>query len=624
MAQITLSGSIGHFNPVLSIIDILDAQGGMRTVPTFTNGALTTEFAGIPNKVKQFVSSIIVQDTSKIYYLSGLTASDTGSWTPLNYITQDPVLEFANLASFPPVGAVSTIYIALDTGFAYSWNGSAYIPIASPATGISGLGTTNRIAKFTSSTVIGDSNISDTGTGGAILINVGGTASVRVNTALTIGNTTFPAGGNTILSLSRTQSYTGFILGNPDVSQISTLDFNNYFGSAVRSTAYLQIGASSGVYFTTGATLSTTTTYQDNTGSWGFGTTATSFAKLNVLSAAISGRESIMSVQVSDNADDRYILSNGTATTSRFIPAHTGFVGGTYSSFIFRGLGLVANDSGNEPYIQFRVANTSSSTDPNNGTLTNVVNRPMFTWGSVNESMRMLANGNLGLGTSLPDTKLHVAALNDIAKFEYTNLIGLSAGDNFLFNSGIFGDDISLQSTRGLHTTRIIGYNSNGQSYFNDESIISYPDQSIRMNGETTFAKTITYELPASPILATGEIVYFGLSSVALVPGDIYYYATNEEWEPADTGAHGNKLLGIPLGATVTDGILVKGFAKFPGNSNYSGFVNNSARQYLNSTPGSFSEVGPTVSGETVRIIGYCVNTDTLYFSPDTTWVVIL
>jgi hypothetical protein len=405
---------------------------------------------------------------------------------------------------------------------------------------------------------------------------------------------------------------------------VSALNFNNYVGSAVNSNAYLQIGASSGVYFTAGDTLSSTTTYQDNLGRWGFGTTATSFARLNVLMPAITGRESVMSVQVSDNTDDRYILGNGTTTSGRFIPTHVGFAGGTYSSLIFRGLGLAASDSGTEPYVQFRSAITSSSTDPNNGTLSNSVTRPLFTFGSVNESMRILANGNIGINTTLPIAKLHTAAIDNVAMFEYTNPTGLSAGDNFTFNSLILGDDISLQATRGLNTTRIIGYNGAGQSYFNDGAIISYPNKDIRMNGQTTFAKTITYELPNTPTVATGEIVYFGLSSIALVAGDIYYYADNEEWKPADVTAYGNKLLGIPLGTTVSSGILIKGFAKFSGNSNYSGFVNNGARQYINSTPGSFSEIAPAGSGETVRIIGYCVNTDTLYFSPDTTWVEIL
>ena len=39
------------------------------------------------------------------------------------------VLEFADLASFPTTGESGKIYIALDSGFTYSWSGSAYVQI---------------------------------------------------------------------------------------------------------------------------------------------------------------------------------------------------------------------------------------------------------------------------------------------------------------------------------------------------------------------------------------------------------------------------------------------------------------------------------------------------------------
>lgn len=39
----------------------------------------------------------------------------------------DDVLEFANLAAFPPVGETGKIYVALDTNFSYRWTGSVYV-----------------------------------------------------------------------------------------------------------------------------------------------------------------------------------------------------------------------------------------------------------------------------------------------------------------------------------------------------------------------------------------------------------------------------------------------------------------------------------------------------------------
>jgi hypothetical protein len=45
----------------------------------------------------------------------------------------DDVLEYANLAAFPPAGTTGKIYVALDTNKVYRWSGSAYIYITSGA-----------------------------------------------------------------------------------------------------------------------------------------------------------------------------------------------------------------------------------------------------------------------------------------------------------------------------------------------------------------------------------------------------------------------------------------------------------------------------------------------------------
>ena len=53
------------------------------------------------------------------------------SSNPAGYLVQQTVLSYPDLASFPLVGTIGVIYIALDTGLFYSWNGIAYV-LSSP------------------------------------------------------------------------------------------------------------------------------------------------------------------------------------------------------------------------------------------------------------------------------------------------------------------------------------------------------------------------------------------------------------------------------------------------------------------------------------------------------------
>jgi hypothetical protein len=161
--------------------------------------------------------------------------------------------------------------------------------------------------------------------------------------------------------------------------------------------------------FTSNNTVGNSIMYEA-TGKLGVGT-ITPIAKVHVEETATSGvRESLYAATVSDNTVDKFLIANGTTTNGRFIPTHVGYTEGGYQALLFRGLGKSADDlSSSSPYIQYLAANTSSPTDPNNGTLSNPSSRPLFSWGSVTEMMRLLANGNLGLGTTLPTQRLHVA-----------------------------------------------------------------------------------------------------------------------------------------------------------------------------------------------------------------------
>ena len=83
-------------------------------------------------------------------------------------------------------------------------------------------------------------------------------------------------------------------------------------------------------------------------------------------------------------------------------------------------------------------------------------------------------------------------------------------------------------------------------------------------------------------------------------------------------------MIGIALGSSITNGILVRGYARYS-LANYSGLTTGSIL-YLSTTNGLFQTTSPTNSNEIVRIIGYCVDSSSgsIYFNPDNTWVEIL
>jgi hypothetical protein len=112
--SITLGDNLKHNNPIFPIVDIEDVKGGIRTIANFSNTDLYNAFNDIPDKLKQNYSNLIVTSTNEHYYLSGTDATITTSWTL--------------------------------TG-----------------SGLSASGTTNSITKWTGSTSLGDSLITDNG-----------------------------------------------------------------------------------------------------------------------------------------------------------------------------------------------------------------------------------------------------------------------------------------------------------------------------------------------------------------------------------------------------------------------------------------------------------------------------
>lgn len=129
---------------------------------------------------------------------------------------------------------------------------------------------------------------------------------------------------------------------------------------------------------------------------------------------AVPIRENIIRAKISDAGNDTFIVANGTTADSIFAPCLVGYCGtSTVSPLGLRALvpsAADASDSSTRGLINIEVFRTDSATDPNNGTLTSIVNRKLLTIhnGSTN-IVAISSASNIGIGTAAPINKLDVS-----------------------------------------------------------------------------------------------------------------------------------------------------------------------------------------------------------------------
>ena len=117
-----------------------------------------------------------------------------------------------------------------------------------------------------------------------------------------------------------------------------------------------------------------------------------------------------------------------------------------------------------------------------------------------------------------------------------------------------------------------------------------------------------------------GDVVYIGTGSSTV--GQLYYF-DGTDWQATDantaSSAAAKGLLGVALGSdTDVDGVLIRGMVTLDHDPGASGDV-----LYLSGTAGQATSTSPAVSGETVRIVGYCLDASDgqVWFSPDNTFL---
>jgi hypothetical protein len=118
-----------------------------------------------------------------------------------------------------------------------------------------------------------------------------------------------------------------------------------------------------------------------------------------------------------------------------------------------------------------------------------------------------------------------------------------------------------------------------------------------------------------------GDIVTFG-TGASLTAGKVYYLNTSLAWTLTDANAASGAtgMLGVALGTTVSDGLVVRGYVKNAAFTSTDGKI-----LYLSTTTGDLTSTAPSGALDIVRIVGYQISAlyDIIYFNPSNDWVEI-
>ncbi len=114
----------------------------------------------------------------------------------------------------------------------------------------------------------------------------------------------------------------------------------------------------------------------------------------------IDPTESFLRFRVADAPNDYFSIVNSTVTNGQFIPRLIAYrTSDNRYSVQYSGATSEANDVGSNALVNFDARRSNGP----------IQTRPLFVWTSyTNKMMTMLANGNLGIGTTSPDSKLTV------------------------------------------------------------------------------------------------------------------------------------------------------------------------------------------------------------------------
>ena len=128
--------------------------------------------------------------------------------------------------------------------------------------------------------------------------------------------------------------------------------------------------------------------------------------------------------------------------------------------------------------------------------------------------------------------------------------------------------------------------------------------------------------LSKSPLANGGSGVIFKLGSSITTQYNIVYLKNDGTWQntDADLESTSSGLIGYAIGSsTATNGVMLQGMVYKASH----GFTVG-VPLYLSNTAGQFTETAPSGDGDIVRVVGYAIGANNIYFDPDKTWIKVV
>jgi len=235
--------------------------------------------------------------------------------------------------------------------------------------------------------------------------------------------------------------------------------------------------------------------------------------------------------------------------------------------------------------------------------------------------MTILNSGNVGIGTTAPLNKLHVAGSVRATSGVYFNSTSTAyfkiENDSSNNELDIYGGSLVPGIT--IDNSGLLKFGGYGLAGSGTPTKLLGLDSNSNVVTATSFNLILDDTPAANTTSGSGNIVNWSVSET-VTAGTLYAVKTNGGWTTADADSEAKStyMLAIALGSNATAGMLLQGF--FYKSSH--GFTIG-APLYVSNTAGAFSNSRPTGTGDYVRIIGYATSANYIYFDPDKTWVKI-